>query len=418
MQYNSTVVSKKRGYIMWKQDIDTNQIVELRLKPNVYFGYGAINKINDISKELKNKGIDRILVVSGKNAYKTSGAWEKIEKAFKENGIEYTNFAEVTPNPTVDAVDTAVEQGKKFQAKAVMGLGGGSPIDAAKATAILLANEGKTARELMEFKFTPDKALPIIAINLTHGTGTETNRFSVVTIPETQYKPAIAYDCIYPSYSIDDPGLMMKLSPEQTIYVSIDAVNHSIEAATTKVASPYSISTARECIELVAKYLPVINKNPNDKEARYYLLYASILGGVSFDNGLLHFTHALEHPLSAVKPKLAHGLGLAMILPAVIKHIYKSKSKTLSSILHSIIPDLKGDANEADYAAKKMEEWLKSVGVTKKLSDEGFSQSDVDKLVNLTFETPSLSGLLSIAPIESSKDVVREIFEESLKSYT
>ena len=402
---------------MWKNEVDINQVVELRLKPNVYFGFGAINKIEDVAKDMKSKGIDKILVVSGRNAYKSSGAWEVIEKALKNNGIAYTNYAEVTPNPTADAVDAAAKQGKEFGAKAVMGIGGGSPIDAAKSVAIMLANDGVTARDIYEFKFIPEKAVPIVAINLTHGTGTETNRFAVVTIPETEYKPAIAYDCIYPSYSIDDPALMMNLSPEQTIYVSIDAVNHSIEAATTKVASPYSISTAKECIELVAKYLPIINKDTQNKEARYFLLYASILGGVSFDNGLLHFTHALEHPLSGVKPKLSHGLGLAMILPAVVKYIYPAKAKTLASLFSTIIPDLKGTPDEAEYAAKKIEEWLFSVGITKKLTDEGFSEADVEKLVNLTFETPSLSGLISIAPVEGTKEVVKAIFTESLKAY-
>ena len=410
-------MSKKGELYMWKNEIDINQVVELRLKPNVYFGFGAINKIEDVAKDMKSKGIDKILVVSGRNAYKSSGAWEVIEKALKNNGIAYTNYAEVTPNPTADAVDAAAKQGKEFGAKAVMGIGGGSPIDAAKSVAIMLANEGVTARDIYEFKFIPEKAVPIVAINLTHGTGTETNRFAVVTIPETEYKPAIAYDCIYPSYSIDDPALMMNLSPEQTIYVSIDAVNHSIEAATTKVASPYSISTAKECIELVAKYLPIINKDPQNKEARYFLLYASILGGVSFDNGLLHFTHALEHPLSGIKPKLSHGLGLAMILPAVIKYIYPAKAKTLASLFSTIIPDLKGTPDEAEYAAKKIEEWLFSVGITKKLTDEGFSEADVEKLVNLTFETPSLSGLISIAPVEGTKEVVKAIFTESLKAY-
>lgn len=402
---------------MWIKDVDINQVVELRVKPNVYFGVGAINKMDDIAKDMKAKGLDKVIVVSGKNAYKSSGAWAVIEKAFKDNGILYTNYAEVTPNPTVDAVDAATKQGKEFGAKAVMGIGGGSPIDAAKSVAILLANGGYSARDLYEFKFAPTEALPIVAINLTHGTGTETNRFAVVTIPETEYKPAIAYDCIYPSYSIDDPALMQNLSKEQTIYVSVDAVNHSIEAATTKVASPLSISLAKGCIDLVAKYLPIINKDPKNMEARYYLLYASILGGVSFDNGLLHFTHALEHPLSGVKPKLAHGLGLAMLLPAVIKYIYPAKGATLASLLEAIVPNLKGTPDEADYAAQKVEEWLQSVGVTQKLVDEGFTEDDVDKLVNLAFETPSLSGLLSIAPVDAGKETVRAIFTESLKPY-
>lgn len=403
---------------MWKNDVDINQVSELRLKPNVYFGFGAINKMEDIAKDMKSKGINKIVVISGRNAYKSSGAWAVIEKALQNNGIEYVNYAEVTPNPTADAVDAAAKLGKEFGAQAVMGIGGGSPIDTSKSVAIILANEGVTARDIYNFKFIPEKAVPIVAVNLTHGTGTETNRFAVVTIPETQYKPAIAYDCIYPSYSIDDPALMMNLSPEQTKYVSIDAVNHSIEAATSKVASPYSISTAKECIELVAKYLPVINANPQDKEARYFLLYASILGGVSFDNGLLHFTHALEHPLSGVKPKLSHGLGLAMILPAVIKYIYPAKAKTLASLFATIIPELKGTPDEAEYAAKKVEEWLFSLGIDKKLSDEGYSEADIDKLVKLTFETPSLAGLISIAPVEGTKDVVKAIFTESLKPYT
>ena len=402
---------------MWRSDVDINSVVELRVKPNVYFGFGAINKMEDIAKDMKLKGLDKVLVVSGRNAYKSSGAWEVIEKSFKNNGISYVNYAQVTPNPTADAVDEAAKLGRDFGAKAVMGIGGGSPIDAAKTAAIMLANDGVSARDIMEFKFIPSKAVPIVAINLTHGTGTETNRFAVVTIPETQYKPAIAYDCIYPSYSIDDPALMMNLSPEQTIYVSIDAVNHSVEAATSKVASPLSVSTAKECIELVGKYLPRINANPNDKEARYFLLYASILGGVSFDNGLLHFTHALEHPLSGVKPKLSHGLGLAMILPAVIKYIYPAKAKTIATLFHTIIPELKGTADEAEFASKKVEEWLYSVGIKKKLSDEGFSEADIDKLVKLTFETPSLSGLLAIAPVEGNRETVKAIFTESLKPY-
>ncbi|MGI9861919.1 iron-containing alcohol dehydrogenase [Moorella naiadis] len=198
----------------------------------------------------------------------------------------------------------------------------------------------KTARNLFLLEFTPTKAAPIIAINLTHGTGTEANRFAVVSIPEREYKPAIAFDCIYPLYSIDDPALTVKLPANQTRYVTIDAVNHVVEAATSKVASPYCVLLARETVRLTARYLPQVMAHPEDLTARYYLLYASLIAGIAFDNGMLHFTHALEHPLSAVKPDLAHGLGLAVLLPAVIKQIYPAVPEVLASILAPVILDL------------------------------------------------------------------------------
>ena len=395
---------------MWEKNIDIHEVREIRTRTAVYFGCGAINKINDIAKDFKTKGLDKVIVMSGRNAYKATGAWDVVEKALKANSIEYVNYDGVTPNPTTTAVNEAAKIAKEFGAKAVIAIGGGSPTDAGKSVAILMKYPDKTANDIYEFTFTPQEAAPIVAINLTHGTGTETNRFAVVTIPEKEYKPAIAYDCIYPTYAIDDPALMVKLSPKQTRYVSIDAVNHVVEASTSTVTSPYAVTLAREVITLVAKYLPKAIENAEDLEARYYLAYAAMLGGVCFDNGLLHYTHALEHPLSAVKPELSHGLGLAMLLPAVVKNIYKAKEETLKYILEPIA----GKFNSADEASNGVYEWLKSVGVPSKLKDEGFTDADIPNLVNLAFTTPSLDGLLAIAPTKATKEAVEEIYRNSL----
>lgn len=398
---------------MWEKDVNINEINEILCKSHVYFGVGAIKKIDDIVLALKNKGIKKVIVISGKGAYKITGAWDYVEAALKNHGVEYVNFAKCTPNPTTDGIDEATKLALDFGAEAVIGIGGGSAIDTAKSVAILIKNKGETGASLYEYKFTPKEAAPIVAINLTHGTGTEANRFAVATLIEKDYKPAIAYDCIYPLYSIDDPALAVKLSPNQTRYVSIDAVNHVIEAATSKVASPYSITLARETIKLVAKYLPEAIKDPENLEARYYLLYASLLGGICFDNGLLHYTHALEHPLSAIKHDLSHGLGLAMLLPAVVKNIYPAKAHVLADILAPIV-DLKGAPDEAKKAEEGVYNWLKSVGVSEKLTDLGFKNEDVEKLTTLAFETPSLGGLLAIAPTEATKEAVREIYTNSL----
>lgn len=405
---------KKGEFVMWENDININEVKEIRTRTTVYFGVGAIKKIDDIAKVLKDKGYDKVVVMSGRNAYKATGAWDYVEKALKDHGIGYVNFDKVTPNPTTEHVNEAAQMAKDFGAKAVISIGGGSPTDAGKSVAILLAYPDKTAENIYDFEFAPEKAAPIVSINLTHGTGTETNRFAVVTNLAKNFKPAIAYDCIYPMFAIDDPQLMTKLSPKQTRYVSIDAVNHVVEAATSTVASPYSITLAKQVIELVAKYLPKAIKNPDDLEARYFLAYAAMMGGVSFDNGLLHYTHALEHPLSAVKPDLSHGLGLAILLPAVIKTIYKDRPNVLADILAPIAPNLKPEAGDAEKAEKEVYEWLKSVDVPEKLTDMGFSADDVEKLTDLAFTTPSLDDLINIGPSGNSRELVRTIYQNSL----
>lgn len=401
--------------MLWESQIPINQVFELRCRTIDYFGVGAINKFYDIAKDLKeNRGITRVILVTGKSGYKKCGAWDVVKPALEEYGIEYVHYDKVGPNPTVDMVDEATELGKEFGAQAVIGVGGGSPIDTAKSVAILLEYTDKNARELYEGKFFAMKAKPIIAINTTHGTGTEVDRFAVASIPEKEYKPAIAFDCIYPLYAIDDPALTTKLPADQTRYVTIDALNHITEAATTKVTNPYSILLAQETARLIFDYLPKAIADPNNLSARYYLLYASAIAGISFDNGMLHFTHALEHPLSAVKPDLPHGLGLAMLLPAVIKHIYPATARVLAEVYRPLVPDAKGVPGEAEYVARKVEEWLFSIGITQKLTDVGFTEDDIDKLTELAMTTPGLGLLLSLAPIDATRETIAAIYRDSL----
>lgn len=402
---------------MWEKDINIHEVREIRSRTTVFFGVGAIAKIDDICKDLKARGLDKLIVVTGHGAYKKTGAWDYVTKAFAAHGITYVHYDKVTPNPNTHHVNEAAKMAHDFGAKAMLAIGGGSAIDAGKSVAILMKYPGKTAEDLYTFQFTPAEAAPIIAINLTHGTGSEANRFAVVSIEEKNFKPAIAYDCLYPLYSIDDPALMAGLSENQTRYVSIDAVNHVVEAATTTLTSPYAIDLAISVVQLVKEYLPVALKDPKDLTARYFLAYAALIAGIAFDNGMLHYTHALEHPLSGVNPNLTHGLGLAMLLPAVLKNIYPARPATLADVLAPIVPGLKGCGCEAETVAKGVEKWLFSVSSTHKLADEGFKAEDVDKLVELTFNTPSLDGLLAIAPTKATKEAVRAIYAESLTPY-
>jgi len=397
----------------WEQGININNVSTIIGGARVFLGVGAIEKMDFIAGELKAKGVDSVIVMTGKAAYAKTGAWDHVTKALGNHGIKYVLYNKVQPNPETQQVDEAVREAKAAGAKAVIAIGGGSPIDAGKSAAILLEYTDKTCQELYEAKFSPEKAVPFVAINLTHGTGSEINRFAVVTIPEKDYKPAIAYDCIYPFYSIDDPALMTTLPAHQTSYVTVDAVNHVVEAATTVLNNPFAITLGREVMTLVAKYLPVALEKPEDLEARYFLTYAAMIAGTSFDNGLLHFTHALEHPLSGIRPELSHGLGLAVLLPAIIKAIYPASGAILADLLAPIVPGLTGAPGEAQKAADGMRTWLGTVGIKETLADIGFTREDVPRLVQLTFETPGLTGLLGCAPIPFDEKVVEMIYVES-----
>ena len=397
----------------WEKGINVNNVSTIICGSKVFLGVGAIEKMDFIAEQLKAKGVTSVIAVTGKAAYKSTGAWGYVTKALDKHGIKYTLYDKVQPNPETQQVDEAVKIARDAGAQAVIAIGGGSPIDAGKSVAILLEYPEYTCQDLYEAKLPAEKAVPIITINLTHGTGTEVNRFAVVTIPEKEYKPAIAFDCIYPLYSINDPALMTGLPANQTAYVSVDALNHVIEAASTVLNNPFSITLSKEVIALVAKYLPVALKTPDDLEARYFLTYAAMIAGTSFDNGLLHFTHALEHPLSGIKSEITHGLGLAVLLPAVVKAIYHEKSEILADILAPIVPGLSGAADEGQKAADGVYKWLSSVGVPEKLGDLGFTKADVPKLVQLAFETPGLDGLLGCAPTANDKAAVEKIYNDS-----
>lgn len=399
---------------MIEDSLDITALSEIRSRTTAYLGIGAIVKVNDILAALRSRGISSILVVTGKSSYKTSGAWTQVEKALKNAGFTYAVYDGVTPNPEVDQVDAAVATGKKILAGAVMGIGGGSPIDAAKSAAILLEYRNHNARDLFEGRLMAEKAVPIIAINLTHGTGTEVNRFAVVTVPEKNFKPPIAFDCIYPLFSINDPALMTGLSAVQTLYVSIDAMNHAIEAATTKVATHYSIKMAAEVVRLVAAYLPEALRDPSNLKARYFLTYAAMYAGIAFDNGLLHMTHALEHPLSGLKPQIIHGHGLSLLLPSIVKHIYPEKGKIVAEILAPVVPGLSGDADESEKAAAGVKNWLEKMGVQMGLRHAGFVDADIMTLTDLTESTLNLDLLLSLSPSDSGKHAVESIYRDSM----
>ncbi|MCD6158650.1 MAG: iron-containing alcohol dehydrogenase [Euryarchaeota archaeon] len=384
----------------------------LNLRTTLFFGIDAIHSFEKIAKYIVTQDLSPLLIITGKSSYKKCGAWNVVKEILESYEIEYAHYDGVSSNPTIEMVQTAFEFGRGIGAKSVLGIGGGSVIDVSKATAVLIANKDISARELYLKRPQVNPAVPIFAINTTHGTGTEVDRFAVATIPEERAKISIAYDSIYPTFSIDDPSLTTKLPRDQTIYVTIDALSHALESMTSKYSNPFTVNLATQASHRIFENLPKALDHPEDVEVRYWLLYASMIAGITLDNSRAHLAHALEHPISAVKPEVPHGLGLALLLPVVIEKAYEAFPDVLSVALRPIANDLRGLPEEGKKARKALEEWISSLGLDKKLSDLGFCEEDVDELARIALKT--MKYLIGMAPFEVSEDMLKRMYIEIL----
>jgi len=396
----------------WEKKIDINNVFLLQpTRPKTFFGVGAIAKVDEILAGYAAAGKSNVLVVTDTIAYKASGAWDSVEPALNKH-VKWVHYDKVRPNPTYANCEDAAAAGAKFGADVILAIGGGSSMDTAKTAAVLMKHPGKTAKDFYEGMEPITGATPLILINTSHGTGSECDAFAVAQ-SDGEDKPAINSPHIYAAYAIEDPRLTATMPLKQTISTAIDALNHAVEAATTKIASPYSIALSKEAVRLVATYLPTAIAQPGNLTARYWLMYASAIAGISFDLSFLHITHSMEHAMSAINEKVTHGDGLGILLPAMLKEIYPAVPELLADICAPIVPGLDGVPGEVDYFVEQLSNWLISVGQPTSMAGY-FSSDDVPALVKMTMDSSLSKILLGLAPIPVDEKVIERIFRNSL----
>ena len=396
----------------WEGKIDSNRIFVLQpTRPLTYFGVGALTKLAGILADMAKAGQDRILVVTDPVAYKACGAWDTVRPLLDAH-VAWEHYDGVRPNPTYCNCEAAAKLGRAMDANAVLAIGGGSAMDTAKTAAVLLRHPTKKAVDFYEKGVAITGALPLVAINTSHGTGSECCSFAVAQ-SDGENKPALHSPHLYPAYAIDDPKLTLSLPPKQTVSTAMDALNHAIEAATATTASPYAVCLAKEAARLVMTYLPAAIVQPGNLTARYWLMYASAIAGVSADLSLLHITHALEHAMSALNADVTHGDGLGILLPAVIREIYPAVPEVLAEILAPIAPELAGIPGETDIAVDRIKEWFAVVGQPTSMSAY-FTGADVPALTRMGMKSGLARLLLPLAPIRVDSNVVERIFQHAL----
>jgi len=274
-------------------------------------GAGASGQLARVLQEL---GCSRPLIVTDRMMVEL-GYVARIAGQLEEAGIASQCFADTLPEPTAASIRAGVEMVRQGDFDSIVALGGGSPIDSAKAIGIL----GKFGGEMRDYRFPRDVSeagLPLIAIPTTAGTGSEATRFTIITDETSDEKMLCAGLGFMPIAALIDYELTLSLPPRVTADTGIDALTHAIEAYVSRKASLYSDSQALEAMRLLAPNLRTAFHEPGNRAAREAMMLGATLAGIAFSNASVALVHGMSRPIGAFF-HVPHGLSNAMLLPAI-----------------------------------------------------------------------------------------------------
>ncbi len=275
----------------------------------------------------------KALIVTGRNSAKNNGSLNDVTEVLHSIGAEYAIFDRVMSNPTVECVYEGAEMAMEEEADFIIAIGGGSPMDAAKAIALLAVSDIEK-KDLFSGNI-GNKALPMIHIPTTAGTGSEVTPYSVLTNHEKQTKTSISAPCLFPSYALLDAGYTKNLSFKTTVNTAIDALSHSVEGMMSARANSMSDEIAKAAVRIIASEFDKLANGDFDDECREKLLYASMLGGVVISQTKTTAVHAMGYSLTYFK-NIDHGRANGLLLNAFVEYTEKYAPEKVKSILESM----------------------------------------------------------------------------------
>jgi len=385
--------------------------------PRILFGNGAIKKLGTEIKNIK-ESIFNLLIITDKNMEK-NGILKEVEDELKRNGLKWSNYFCDTKEPDKESVKKAIRVGRKNNFDAIIGLGGGSCMDTAKAVALLLTNEG----DLEEYLRRPSKeikneSLTTILIPTSSGTGSEVSIFSVV-INEKGQKGGITSEKILPKLALIDPELTISLPPRLTAGTGMDAFSHNAEAVISKLANPISDALALEAIRLIAENLRKAYYTSEDIEARANMSLAATIGGlvISFPwvAGPAILGHLVSEGISA-QYNIPHGEACGVLLPYVFEFNLPNCEDKLKLIAEAMGVNTFGmSSRESAYEAiKETFKLLEDIELPTSLKDYNLPKKDIPAIVNyIVDERQYRSNLYRFNPRRISKKNMTEFLEKA-----
>jgi alcohol dehydrogenase class IV len=274
------------------------------------FGNGSVeNLANELPDDAK------LLLVVGKHVEK-SGLLKRIIKILSD--FKLISFCGVQAEPPLSAVDDIIKLGRANNISAIVAVGGGSVLDAAKVAAVIIPLDGQVSDYFYGRKSIPGKGLFFAALPTTAGTGTEATPNSVLTDPETDIKKSIRHDTMFPDVAIVDPELTYTYPHDLTAHSGIDALTQAIESYISRGANTVSKALAAEAVQLIFNALPIVCNDLKDKDARQDMAEGSMITALAFAQSSLGSVHGIGHPLGS-KLHVPHGLCCAILLPKILR---------------------------------------------------------------------------------------------------
>jgi alcohol dehydrogenase class IV len=383
----------------------------------VFFGWGILEELRTVPKEFGK----RVLVCSDKNIIK-SGIAEKVEGLLKEGGAEVLVFPDGRPEIDLKLIETCADTARQFNPDVMIGVGGGSNMDLAKTSAIQLKYGGPLTKYYGEHAV-PGPIVDVICIPTTSGTGSEVSPVAVVTDPDRFMKVGIATRRIIPKWAIVDPSLVISCPPHVTSHSGMDALSHAIESFCAKIPegrtphaifvgkNPASDALAMQAIKLIAKSLPTAVHDPTNRQGREDMSLASLLAGMAFSAAGTATVHALQYSVGE-ETHTSHGLGNAVLMPAVMKAILKSRIPEMAFIARAFDSSLErvSDEEAAQQAPELVAKLGDKVMIPRGLGAIGMKRERIAEMAELS---TSVKRLLDNSPVAFDKEALIGILEEA-----
>jgi len=355
-------------------------ITELRtfqIKTKLFFQRGGIVHLGPLARDM---GAGKYLLIAD-SVLEAAGLLEPALKSLRDAGFEGEVFQNVEPEPYLDNADDAAAIGDGIKADVVIGMGGGSVMDTAKAVAALLTNSGK-AEDYVGLNKVKRPSTPSIMVPTTAGTGSEVTFTAVFTNRQTKAKGGINSPYLFPNVALLDPELTLSVPPDITAATGMDALTHAIESVTSRSASLFTEALAFTAVRLIAENLRRAVYHGHDIQARENMLFGSLFGGLALADAGVGAAHALAYPLGG-NYRVPHGLANAMLIAPVMEFNLPAAENSLAMIAKSMGEPVEGvpARQAAEAAVWAVRTLCMDIGIPSALSDLGIPRADIPMLV-------------------------------------